>query len=60
MVDVRRMARPTTGGPRDADGGTTWYVDQGQPEDLKVAVHEAKLEARKRGLSFIYVRGRNA
>lgn len=61
LVDIRRMAgRTTTGGPREADGGLTWYVDDGQPEDLKVAIHEARLAARQRGLQMIYVRGRNA
>jgi hypothetical protein len=60
LVDVRRMVDATTGNRREPDGGHTWFVDLNQPEDLKVAIHEAKIEARKRGLSCIYVRGRNA
>lgn len=61
IVDIRRMAgRPTTGNRQEPSGGHIWFVDQDQPEDLKEAIHEAKMEARKRGLTSIYVRGRNA
>jgi hypothetical protein len=33
-------------------------VDRDQAEDFKGAIHEAQLEASRRGLTSIYVRGR--